>query len=99
MGSRKNWLSVRLEGVKSNRQALGARIAVLCAGQKPIWRRVHTDSSYLSASDPRVHFGLGDDRGPVTVLVVWPDGSRETWEGVRAGAFVSLRQGSGRPAQ
>ena len=58
-GSRQHWLQVRLEGVKSNRSGIGARVGVFRDGLEPLWRRVHTDSSYLSASDVRVHFGLG----------------------------------------
>ena len=52
-------LQVRLEGVESNRDGLGARVALLRTNQSLVWRRVHTDGSYLSASSPWVHFGLG----------------------------------------
>src|SRR5207244_637367 len=76
---RGHWLEVRLQGVKSNRDGIGARVAVLREGEKPLWRRVHTDGSYLSASDLRVHFGLGE-RPAAEVLVEWPDGLKETWD-------------------
>jgi hypothetical protein len=56
---------------------------------------VHTDGSYLSASDPRVHFGLGPDPALEGVLVVWPDGAAEVWRGIRANTFNTLQQGSG----
>jgi hypothetical protein len=90
-----HWLEVRLQGVKCNRDGIGARVAVLREGQKPLWGRAHTDGSYLSASDVRVHFGLGQnpDAG---VLVEWPDGSKETWDHVRADSLVTLRQGRGK---
>jgi hypothetical protein len=91
----RNWLLVKLEGLKSNRQGIGARVGVWREGQKPLWRRAHTDSSYLSASDPRVHFGLGQSRGPVTVEVRWPDGSIERWSGVGLNRLATLREGSG----
>ena len=92
---RGHWLEVRLQGVKCNRDAIGARVAVLCEGQQPIWRHAHTDGSYLSANDVRVHFGLGS-RTESDVLVEWPDGSSENWSGIHADAIVSLRQGTGR---
>jgi hypothetical protein len=69
---------------------------LLREGQKPLWGRVHTDGSYLSASDVRVHFGLGETR-EAQVSVEWPDGSKEMWDHVRADSLVKLRQGTGKP--
>jgi hypothetical protein len=92
---RGHWLEVRLQGVKCNRDGIGARVAVLRAGQPPLWRRVHTDGSYLSASDVRVHFGLGESTA-AQVLVEWPDGFKETWDQVRGDSFVTLREGTGK---
>ena len=88
---------MRLEGTRSNRDAIGARVAVLRKGEKPLWRRVHTDGSYLSASDIRVHFGLGASPEIATVLAEWPSGLKEKWENVRADSLVVLREASGRP--
>ncbi|MCA1563152.1 MAG: CRTAC1 family protein [Acidobacteria bacterium] len=95
VGSKTPSLDVQLEGTRDNRLGLGARVAVWRAGRPARWRRAHTDGSYLSASSPHVHFGLGD--GPVEgVLVEWPTGTRELWKGL-TGRFVRLRQGSGEP--
>jgi enediyne biosynthesis protein E4 len=90
-----HWLEIQLQGVKSNRDGIGARVAVLREGQKPLWGRAHTDGSYLSASDVRVHFGLGDAR-EAQVLVEWPDGSKEMWDHVRADSLITLSQGTGK---
>jgi hypothetical protein len=89
------WLNVRLVGGASNRDAYGARVALLREGRPALWRRVHTDGSYLSASDPRVDFGLGEEEAPVAVGVVWPDGERELWRHVSVRQIVILRQGEG----
>ena len=62
---------------------------------EPLWRRVHTDSSYLSANDIRAHFGLGLNEQPLTVVVQWPDGSAEQWNDVTRDRLVVFRQGSG----
>jgi hypothetical protein len=59
-----------------------------------LWRRAHTDGSYLSASDVRLHLGLGAQTES-EVSVVWPDGFRERWPGVRSDSIVTLRQGTG----
>ena len=56
-----HWLQVRLQGASDNRDGMGARLAVLRKDQPPLWRHAHTDGSYLSAHDGRVHFGLGSD--------------------------------------
>lgn len=93
--SGRHWLNVRLEGTQSNRAGLGARVAVLRADGTALWRRAHTDGSYLSANDPRVHFGLGDDPAIAAVGVLWPDGVRERWREISVDTFVSLREGSG----
>ena len=53
------WLRVRLVGGASARDPVGARVAILNADGAMLWRRAHRDGSYLSASDLRVHFGLG----------------------------------------
>lgn len=94
-GSRKNWLLVKLEGVKSNRMGLGARVGVAIPGGDTLWRRAHTDSSYLSASDPRVHFGLGDHRVIEAVIVHWPSGLRERWAETAINRQITLKEGSG----
>ena len=92
-------LSIRLEGVESNRDGIGARVALLRAGREPMWRRVHRDGSYLSASDARVYFGLGDegDEAVVGVGIVWPNGRLERWERVDLDVDTRLREGSGQP--
>jgi hypothetical protein len=92
---RGHWLEVRLQGVKSNRDGIGTRLTVTRAGKDPLVRRVHTDGSYLSASDVRVHFGLGDSR-QANVLAEWPSGLREEWLNVVIDSEVVLREGSGR---
>jgi hypothetical protein len=87
-------LSVELEAPGMNRMALGARVGVTRKDGKTLWRRVRTDSSYLSASDPRVHFGV-DATDADGISVEWPDGSREKFAGSPAGKLVRLRQGAG----
>ncbi len=96
-GSRQAWLEVSLRGTRDNRQALGARLAVLREGKPTLWRRVHTDSSYLSASDPRVHFGLGSSTKAVDLMVVWPGGQTEYWQKLSTGTQHTIQQGQGRP--
>ena len=69
---------------------MGARVGIERAGQPTLWRRVKTDGSYLSASDIRVHVGLGASTRIDAVVVDWPDGVRERWTGVSRGSARDL---------
>jgi len=95
----RHWLSVRLDNGARNRWGIGARVGVQRQGQPTLWRRVRSDGSYLSASDLRVHFGLGGNRALSAVIVEWPDGSRERWTDVTADRLVVLTRGKGTPAR
>ncbi len=74
---------------------MGARVGIERAGAPTLWRRVKTDGSYLSASDVRVHFGLGTAARIDAVVVEWPDGVRERWKDVAVDRLVTLQRGSG----
>lgn len=91
-----HWLQVRLSQPGGNRFGFGARVGVERQGQPTLWRRVKTDGSYLSASDSRVHFGLGTSPAVGAVVVEWPDGTRERWAGPAADRVVTLTRGTGR---
>jgi hypothetical protein len=93
--NRNHWLLVRLEAANGNRFGIGARIEVRQRGRK-LTRRAHTDSSYLSASDVRVHFGLGEDARIEGLIVYWPDGRAEAWDKIEADRIMTIRQGTGR---
>ncbi|MGI9070795.1 MAG: CRTAC1 family protein [Bryobacteraceae bacterium] len=97
-GKKAHWLSLKLESPGLNRFAIGARAAFIRRGKQSSWRQVRADSSYLSASDLRVHFGLGDQPEIEAAIVEWPDRSRERFEGIKADRIVTLRRGSGKRA-
>ena len=100
IGSRSHWLGVRLEGEKSSHVGIyQAKVALIREGRKPLWRRCHTDGSYLSANDGRVFFGLGASPDLKGVAVYWLDGRCETWNDVGADRFVTLRRNSGQACE
>ena len=100
VGSRNHWLGVRLEGERSTPAAVyQARVALLRDGRKPLWRRCHTDGSYLSANDSRIIFGLGSSKIVGRVEVHWPDGGCEAWDCMEVDRYVTLRRGTGRPCE
>jgi enediyne biosynthesis protein E4 len=92
-----HFLQIRLEQPGPNRSAFGAWVGVERAGRATLWRRVKTDGSYLSASDPRLHFGLGASTAIDAVVVQWPDGKSERWKGLAADRLLSLKRGEAKP--
>ena len=84
----------KLIGTKSNRGAVGARITVTSATRSQI-EEVKAGSSYLSTSDPRLHFGLADDPVMDKVEIRWPNGNVETLNKVLADAIYTITEGQG----
>ena len=73
-----HWLGVRLTGVRSNRDGVGAAVEVVAADGTTRLATVSTTGSYLSASDRTAHFGLGDNTQVKSVRVRWPSGVVQT---------------------
>jgi hypothetical protein len=94
--ARNHWIAIRLEGTRSNRDAIGARVALEAGGLRRVAER-RGGSSYLSAPEGLVHFGLGREAGPVRVEIRWPSGLTETFDRIAADRIVTLGEGSGRP--
>ena len=91
-----HWIEIALRSQDGSRVITGARIGVMRDGQPTLWRRARTDGSYLSASDARVHVGLGDQPRITRIAVQWPDGVNESFDGVAADRITTLRRGAGR---
>jgi hypothetical protein len=81
-----HWLSITLRGTRSNRDGYGARVSV--NGQT---RYAGSGSSYVCANDKRLHFGLGT-ADKATVEVLWPSGTKQVLNEVRAGQFLEVRE-------
>ncbi len=95
-GSQGHFLTLMLEGTASNRDAVGARLAVTVAGRTRVAERFG-GGSYLSSSDPRLHFGLGPSRIVDRVEVTWPSGRRDEYRSLPADAGYRLREGDPNP--
>jgi hypothetical protein len=93
MKVKQNWLKVKLEGVKSNRSAIGARILVHYGGKVQA-QALLSQSSYYSCNDPRLHFGLGASL-LADVEVFWPNGLHEQFKKIPANQLITVREGSG----
>ncbi|MDX2030600.1 MAG: CRTAC1 family protein [Blastocatellia bacterium] len=97
-GARRHWLAVRLQGVKDNRDGIGALISLKRRGQRTLWRQTPSGGSYLSAGDTRVSFGLGSSTSIESLAVRWPNGEEETWDSPGIDRQITLRQYSGKRA-
>ena len=93
---KQHWIKVKLEGVKSNRSAIGARVIAHYGGKKQA-QAVVSQSSYYSCNDPRLHFGLGSVT-TVDIEVFWPAGLHEIHKSLPANQLVTLREGAGQVA-
>jgi len=88
-----HWLKALLVGVASNRSAIGAQVVVVSGGRRQA-RAVLAQSSYLSANDRRLHFGLGAEK-VVNLEIRWPNGQQENIADVACDQLVVIREGSG----
>ena len=89
--SRNHWIGFRLEGTRSNRNAIGARVEIEAGGRKQI-SEVRSGGSYISHDDMRIHFGLGEVRRADRVRVRWPNGNTQELGGFEADRYVVIRE-------
>ncbi len=95
-GNANPWIRLRLQGVQSNRAAIGATVVQRSAGRRSI-QTVSGGSGYLSQNDLRLTFGLGGLAGPDTFEVRWPSGAYQVVTGLARNTthtIVEMDQGS-----
>jgi enediyne biosynthesis protein E4 len=86
-----HWINLKLVGVKSNRDAIGASIKISTdAGDQ--FATVTTSSSYQSSSDKRVHFGLGSAVSVNRIEISWPSGIHQMLTGAKADQFLTITE-------
>jgi hypothetical protein len=88
-----HWLKVFLVGVQSNRSAIGSRVIARYAGRQQA-QEVNAQSSFYSANDRRLHFGLGNAT-TADLTIRWTNGATETIPNVAADQLVTIREGAG----
>ena len=91
-----HWIAFRVTAPAGNRFAIGARVTITSGG-KTQTREIRSGGSYLSQSDLRPLFGLGDAAGPVSVEVRMPGGARWSWQDLAVDRLHTLElTGTGR---
>jgi len=90
-GNHGHWLQVRLAGVRSNRDGIGAKIKVVTSGLTQA-DEAKGGGSYQSAHDPRIHFGLGAAARVELIEVRWPSGAIQRLTDVGVDRVVTVKE-------
>jgi hypothetical protein len=96
-GNANNWLEVRLTGVTSNRNAIGAR-AIVVTGTLRQLREVCMGTGYLCGPTTDCHFGLGTATQVDSLIIRWPSGIRDVYTKVAVNRLLKLKEGDGATA-
>jgi hypothetical protein len=86
-----HWLELALQGTKSNRDAIGAKIKIVAGGQAQ-FNHVTTASGYASSSAGPVHFGLGAAKEVDEIEIQWPSGARQALNHVQADQVLHVKE-------
>lgn len=86
-----SWLGLRLRGTFSNRDAIGASVVVEACGTRQ-FDSVRSGGSYISANDPRLHFGLGSCGKIDSVTVKWPRGGTQVERNVALNKYSVIEE-------
>jgi enediyne biosynthesis protein E4 len=95
-GANHNWVQITLEGISSNRSAIGAVLRTkVVIGGKSVWltREVQAHNSFQGQGALRVHFGLGDARRIEELEVRWPNGQKTRHTKLKGNGFYYLKEG------
>jgi enediyne biosynthesis protein E4 len=93
-GNANNWLTVNLVGTKSNRDGLGSVLKLISEDFTQV-KQAKGGTSYMSASDPRIHFGLGKRKSIESLQITWPSGNIENLSKVPINQIITVKEGSG----
>lgn len=92
-GNAKQWLGIGLRGTESNRDGIGALVTLEAGGTRQVKLR-KSGGSFLSESDPRLHFGVGTAT-TADVTVRWPSGRTDRVDGLSTGRYHTITEGKG----
>jgi tetratricopeptide (TPR) repeat protein len=91
------WIAFDLTGTHCNRDAIGARVEVVCPSGRALHAGLRAGAGFLTQSSKVVHFGLGPEKpGPFSVVVRWPGGNAERFENLERGYRYRITQGTGK---
>lgn len=89
--TQRHWLTLRLEGTRGNRDGFGAQVRVT-AGGHTFYAEGRCPTSYVFQQDPRLHFGLADNKSVERIEIRWPSGQGQTLTNVAADQILKVRE-------
>jgi enediyne biosynthesis protein E4 len=92
-----HWLTLKLEGKKSNRMGLGARVRIITPDGATQYNHATTSVGYAASSDSRIHFGLGPNRQVKELEILWPSGLKQVVNDVMVDQVISIAENSNEP--
>jgi hypothetical protein len=93
-GNANHWITIQLIGTKSNRDGIGASLKLTSEGFVHV-EQAKGGSSYMSASDPRIHFGLGKRTKIDSLEITWPSGHMDRLTNVSIDQIITVKEGEG----
>jgi hypothetical protein len=87
-----HWLILSLTGHKSARDAIGAKVKVTTASGRTLYNHVAISVGFMSSSDKRLHFGLGDENKITSIEIRWPSGVRQILRGEKADQILKINE-------
>jgi hypothetical protein len=85
------WILIELEGTRSNRDGLGARVFVRTAGFEQM-QEVHRSGGFCASNDPRAHFGLGTATVVDELEIRWPSGAIQKFKGINSRQILHIKE-------
>ena len=89
--SANHWLTLALEGTRSNRDGFGARVTVTAGGRK-LFQEASCPTGFLMQSDRRLHFGLAAATSADKIEIRWPSGALQVLENLKADQILKVRE-------
>jgi ASPIC and UnbV/FG-GAP-like repeat len=87
-----SWLQLKLAGTTGNPEAIGAHVTLTTKSGRQARQAGSHDGSYFSQGHYRIYFGLGDEKGPVSLDIQWPDGTRQALRDVSINQRLTIKQ-------
>jgi hypothetical protein len=97
-GNANHWLEVLLIGTKSNRDGIGASLTLVSDGFTQV-KQSQGGMGYMSASDRRIHFGLGQRKSIESLEITWPSGTVDKLSNVPINQIIAVKEGAGMVAR
>ncbi|MGA2185702.1 MAG: CRTAC1 family protein [Bryobacteraceae bacterium] len=91
-GNGNHWLTLELVGRYSNRDAIGAKVKLTTASGRTLYNHVSVSVGFMSSSDKRVHFGLGDEKQVQSIEIQWPRGALQRLSNIAADQFLKVEE-------